>query len=184
MDEIGMLKKQKEGLIQDMINSKQNQMEEDHKIFQDKLAELKGEMIDNYQATKPKPTKIMGSEILDELDRMKERLQRGRKNGSKPRVHPSDKTIQDIIIDNPMAGKNHIDPTDYQPEKRSFQNILDKSLPGNTALKTGPNASQNFKIDKSLNIDPSKSDVSQINLDSPPPKPKGKRKIVIKNKVY
>ncbi|CAI2376929.1 unnamed protein product [Moneuplotes crassus] len=168
MGEIQLLKKQKEGLIQDMISNKKDQMEEDHKLFQQKLEQLKGSMLENYEAPKPTPVMAKGNEILAELDRMKERLQKGK--SSKPSQHPSERTMNNIMIQNPLADGDNINIDNYSPEKRSFQTSMDKSLPGITALKTGPNASQNYSPEKpSKNTNPSilKPDNVEINMGSP-----------------
>ena len=127
MDEINTLKAQKQGIVQEMINSKKRQMEDDHKLFQDKLNELKNSMVNVQPTIAQTPISIRGNEILAELDRMKERLQRGR--SEQPIIHPSSKTMKQIVIENPIAEKR-IDPTNYEPLYQSLQNKdLEKSLP-------------------------------------------------------
>lgn len=186
MDEIGTLKEQKEGLIKDMINNKQNQMEDDHKLFQQKLDELKNSMLQGIQIPKEPPVLSKGNDILAELDRMKERLQRKRNSPNKPREHPSTISMQNIIIDNPIAD-NAIDPVDYFPIKKSLDNNMDKSLPGMTALKTGLNSSQNFKSENEKNLNKmnwNKDEDSIVNIKSPLlENPKHKKRKIIVNKV-
>ena len=127
MDEINTLKAQKQSLVQDMISSKKQQMEDDHKMFQDKLNELKSSMLTPQAAVNPTPVSVKGSEILAELDRMKERLQKGR--AQPPTIHPSEKTMKQIIIDNPIADKK-IDSTNYEPRYQTMQNKeFENSLP-------------------------------------------------------
>ena len=184
MGEIEVLKQQKEGLIKDMINNKQSQMEDDHKLFQQKLDELKNSMLQDIKLPKKSPVLAKGTDILAELDRMKERLQRGRNNYDNPRQHPSEKVMHDIIINNPLADKEGIDQADYFPEKKPPQDYMDKSLPGITDLKTGLNASQNYKSENE-NIDKTgpQDEDSVVNIESHDlEKPKHK-KHVIRNQV-
>ena len=166
MQEIQQLKQQKQSIMQDMVHSKKNQMQEDHKLFQDKLEELKQSMLSAQPIHRPTPVLTKGNEILAELDRMKQRLQQSR-NEPMSYLHPSDNTLKNIVIENP-AGVQNIDPSNYQPDygNKSFVD-LDKSLPGQTALKTGLNNSQNFKEDNNevvlpFNPDESRADIPTI----------------------
>lgn len=111
---------------------------------------------------------------------MRERLQQGR---NKQNLHPSDSTLKNIVIENPIAQK--IDPTGYFPDykDRSF-NDLDRSLPGQTALKTGLNNSQNYKIEKEESrlskIETPNLDDSRVHLRSSGSKEKPKKKRIVK----
>lgn len=125
-------------------------MEDDHKMFQQKLDELKTSMADAQHVPKSNPVINKGDEILAELDRMRERLRKGRQE--KPVIHPSTHTQKDIVIENPIS-ELKIDTTNYAPDykNRSF-NELDRSLPAQTTLKAGLNNSQNFKSFKEESI--------------------------------
>lgn len=119
-------------------------MEDDHKLFQDKLNELKSSMLTPQVASNPPPATVKGNEILAELDRMKERLQKGR--GQSVNTHPSDRTMKQIVIDNPIADKR-IDATNYEPRYQTMQNKeFENSLPNKKSLKTNLDVSQNLKF--------------------------------------
>jgi hypothetical protein len=155
-------------------------MEEDHKIFQQKLDELKSSMVNTHPEPRRNDLYAKGDDILAELDKMKERLQQAR---NKQTLHPSDNTLKNIVIENPISQK--VDPTGYAPDykDRSF-NDLDRSLPGQTALKTGLNNSQNFKLakDDSINdrIEIQKLDDSSVDLEFSELKEKPKKKRIVK----
>lgn len=178
MSEINTLKAQKQSIMKDMVNAKKNQMEEDHKLFQQKLEELKNSMIQPQPAVHTNSMQAKGDEILKELDRMRERLRQGKRE--EPVVHPSDRTRKNIVIDNPLAEKQ-IDPSDYRPlyKHRSF-NELEQSLPGQTALKVGLNNSQNFRSFREESINERESEHNpeddKMNMQSPERRPFKKNK--------
>lgn len=175
MNEINTLKTQKQAIMQDMVSAKKNQMEEDHKLFQQKLEELKNSMLQPQPqpAVHTNSMQAKGDEILRELDRMRERLRQGKRE--EPIGHPSDRTRKNIVIDNPLAEKR-IDPSEYKPlyKHRSF-NELEKSLPGQTALKIGLNNSQNFRSFRDESINERESEHApeddKVNLQSPERRP-------------
>ena len=128
--------------MRDMLDSVKKQMEDERHFFKEKLNELKTTvnqqppLIKNSYAT----IEAKGNSIIEELDRMKERLKNARQ---KPDLkHPSDRTRDDIVIENPMVNKQE-NKNDYVPiHKSSPISYMESSLPNNKVHKLGQDINQ------------------------------------------
>jgi hypothetical protein len=130
-------------------------MEEDHKDFQDKLNELKKATYQQPQSqvvAQETPLTQKGYYVLEELERMKERLQKAR---NQPALHPSDKTKTNIVINNPMAERS-LSPNDYKPSycKKEDPSFMERSLPSRNDMDQIPTIkiNSNNDFDRSLKL--------------------------------
>ena len=128
--------------MRDMLDSVKKQMEDERQFFKEKLNELKTTV--NQQPSLAKNSyatfEAKGNFIIEELDRMKERLQKARQ---KPNLkHPSDKTRNDIVIENPMVNQQE-NKDDYVPiHKSSPISYMESFLPNNKVLKLAQDINQ------------------------------------------
>ena len=133
--------------MRDMLDSVKKQMEDERKFFKDKLSELKSTVNEQPPLNRGSYATVeaKGNSIIEELDRMKERLQKARQ---KPNIkQPSDRKMNDIVIENPMVLKQE-NKDQYEPIRESTPiSYMESSLPNNKVLKSAPILKQE-KVEK------------------------------------